>query len=78
MISADGHVQWKTFPVILGLTDLLCVFFVCLFFVLFFCLFVCFRATTKAYGSSQARGQIRAAAADLHHGHSNVGSKPHV
>ena len=28
-----------------------------------------------AYGGSQARGQIRAAAASLHHNHSNTGSK---
>ena len=31
-----------------------------------------------AYGSSQAWGQIRAAAADLHHSHSNVGSEPQL
>ena len=29
-----------------------------------------------AYGSCQARGQIGAGAADLHHEHSNLGSKP--
>ena len=29
-----------------------------------------------AYGSFQARGQIGATAACLHHGHSNSGSKP--
>ena len=34
-----------------------------------------FRATPMAYGSSQARGLIGAAAAGLHHSHSNVGSK---
>ena len=34
-----------------------------------------YRATPSAYGSSQARGQIRATAAGLHHGHSNAGSK---
>ena len=44
-----------------------------------FCLFVCFwfcsllcRAVPTAYGSSQARGRIRAAAAGLHHSHRNV------
>ena len=42
------------------------------FFVLF--CFV-FRAAPEAYGSSQARGQITAAAASLHHGHSNVRSE---
>ena len=34
-----------------------------------------FRATPAAYGSSQARGQTGAAAAGLHHSHSNVGSE---
>ena len=40
----------------------------------YFCLF---RATPLAYGSSQARGQIRAAAAGLHHSHSNTASLTH-
>ena len=35
-----------------------------------------FLAAPVAYGSSQARGQIRAAAAGLHHSHSNTRSKP--
>ena len=35
-----------------------------------------FMATPAAYGSSQARGQIRAAAVGLHHSHSNMGSEP--
>ena len=39
--------------------------------------FFSFRATL-AYGSSQARGQIRAVAADLCHRHSNAGSKLHL
>ena len=39
----------------------------------FFCLL---RAAPAAYGSSQARSQIGAAAASLHHGHSNVSSEP--
>ena len=44
---------------------------------LFFFFFLSFsRATPTAYGGSQARGLIRAVAAGLHHGHSNVGSKP--
>ena len=45
----------------------------------FVCLFVCLiRAAPTAYGSSQARGQIGAAAAGLYHSHcnSNLGSKP--
>ena len=43
------------------------------FFFFFFCLF---RATPAAYGDSQARGQIGAVAAGLHHSHSNAGSDP--
>ena len=46
-----------------------------------FCLLVClclFRATSTAYGSSWARGRIRATAAGLHHSHSSVGSEPHL
>ena len=37
-----------------------------------------FRASPLAYGRFQARGQIRATAASLHHGHSNTGSEPHL
>ena len=50
------------------------------FFVLFCCfvLFLLFRATPAAYGSSQARGQIRGAAAGLHHSHSNTSSELHL
>ena len=47
------------------------------FFVLF-CFVLLFRAAPAAYGDSQARGLIRAAAAGLHHNHSNTGSKPHL
>ena len=35
-------------------------------------------AAPAAYGGSQARGQIGAAAANLHHSHSNVESEPHL
>ena len=41
-------------------------------------IFGLFRATPTAYGVSQAWGQIRAAAASLHHSHSNWGSKLHL
>jgi len=37
-----------------------------------------FRAEPVADGGSQARGQIEAAAASVHHSHSNAGSKPHL
>ena len=36
------------------------------------------QVNSKAYGGSQARGQIKAIAASLHHNHSNAGSKPHL
>ena len=39
---------------------------------IFIDLFSLFRAATAAYGSSQARGQIGAIAAGLHHSHSNA------
>ena len=45
------------------------------FFVLFFFFL---RAAPMAYGDSQARGQVGAVAASLHHSHSNVGSEPHL
>ena len=45
-------------------------------FKIFFKIFFIFRATLVAFGSSQARDQIRTAAAGLHHSHSNLGSKP--
>ena len=51
-------------------------FFFFLFFSFFFFFFFFLRATPAAYGSSQARGLIRAANASLHHSHSNVGSEP--
>ena len=41
-------------------------------------LLLLFRAAHMAHGNSQARGQIRATAACLHHSHSNVGSKLHL
>ena len=47
------------------------------FFIYFINLF--FRATPKAYGGSQVRGdQIRAVATGLGHSHSNVKSKRHL
>ena len=36
------------------------------------------RAAPVAYGNSQARGQIGAVDAGLHHSHSNARSKPHL
>ena len=48
-----------------------------IFFFFFFFPFL-FRAIPAAHGSSQGRGQIGASAANLHHSHSNTGSKPHL
>ena len=49
-------------------------------FFFLFCFCFCFvfpcKAIPAAYGSSQARGQIGAAATCLRYSHSNVGSKP--
>ena len=42
-----------------------------------FC-FLSFWAAPRAYGGSQTRGQIGAAAACLHHSHSNTRSEPHL
>ena len=41
-----------------------------------FVLFLLFRAAGAVYGGS--RGRIRAAAAGLHHNHSNARSEPHL
>ena len=49
--------------------------FVSLLFILSFYLF---KAAPMAYGSSQARDRIRAAAAGLCHSHINTGSDPHL
>ena len=49
--------------------------FFAVFGVLFFAFF---RAAPEAYGGSQARGQIGATAAGLHHSHSNAGSEPNL
>ena len=44
----------------------------------FLCVFKSFLAVLVAYGCSQVRGQIGAAAASLHHSHSNAGSELHL
>ena len=51
------------------------VFFCFLFLFFVFCLF---KAAPMAYRGSQAKGQIGAVATSLCHGHSNVGSEPHL
>ena len=48
-------------------------FILFIFIYLFFRLFIFSRAALPAYGGSQARGLIGAAAAGLRHSHSNVG-----
>ena len=49
---------------------------ICFIFKFYFILL--FRASPVAYGCSQARGQIRAAAADCCHSHSNTGCEDHL
>ena len=48
------------------------------FTVLHVCLFPFSRATLAAYGGSETREPIGAAAASLNHNHSNAGSEPHL
>ena len=47
-------------------------------FIFYFCLFAISWAAPAAYGGSQARGLIGAAAAGLPQSHSNAGSEPHL
>ena len=47
-------------------------------FLSFFSVFCLFRAASVAYAGSQAKGQIGAVAAGLHHSHSNAGSELHL
>ena len=49
-----------------------------LFYLIFLFSFLLFRAIHVGYGSPQASGQIGAAAASLHHSHSNLRSEPHL
>ena len=54
------------------------IYFLFILFYFIFCLIAICWAAPMAYGGSQARGQIKAVAAGLHHSHSNVGSEPHL
>ena len=49
-----------------------------IFFLNFYLFILLFRATGMAYGSSQARGQMGAAAASLCHSHSSARSEPRL
>ena len=53
-----------------------CFFYYYYLFFNLFCLFAFSRAALAAYGGSQARGLIGAAAAGLRQNHSNEGSEP--
>ena len=46
--------------------------------IVFVVFFLFFRAALMAYGHSQARGRIGAAAASLYHSHSNTGLEPRL
>ena len=73
-------IAWNCFasPVLLGPIALDSVFWVCCFCCCCCCFwsFCLFRAAPATYGGSQARGQIGAVAASLHHSLSNWGSEP--
>ena len=47
-----------------------------IFIILFY--FLLFRASSMAYGGSQARGQLGATAAHPHHNYSNTESEPYL
>ena len=51
--------------------------YLCITRFVLFCFFL-FRVAPAAYGGSQTRGPVGAAAAGLHHSHSSSGSKPHL
>ena len=54
-------------------------YFILFYFIyLFFVFFPFLGLLSKAYGGSQARSQIGAAAASLHHSHSNATSEPRL
>ena len=48
------------------------------FFLIIYLLVFFLRAAPVACGNSQARGRVRAVAADLHHSHSNTRSELHL
>ena len=52
------------------------IIYVCTY--VYVCLVLLFMAAPAACGSFQAKGRIRAAAAGLHHNHSNARSEPHL
>ena len=56
----------------------LVLFQICLGIIIIIIIIWLFRTTPAAYGGSQARGQIGATAAGLHHSHNNVGSLPQL
>ena len=78
ILSFDFHyLSLSLFPVPCFSPALL---FTCLWKVIeaaIFFRFYLFRAAPVAYGDFQARGRIRAAAANLQHSHSNAGSLTH-
>ena len=62
------HLQWAH----------IYLFYLFIFLFIFFVVVAISWGAPAAYGSSQARGQIRAAASGLHHSHSNARSEPHL
>ena len=70
-VSAQKHCALGAFGHLVKPRDPLSKY--CPFFIF---IYLVFRAVPMAHGGSQARGQIGAIAASLHHSHSNLGSKP--
>ena len=66
-----GYILYNSINELLDQMVILCIYFI-------FFLFLLFRTVPVAYGSSQARDQIRATSDSLHHRHSKAGSKPHL
>ena len=64
------------FSVVTFLANILHLFLLLYYLFILFFVFYLFRASPAAYGSSQARGRIGAAAASLHHSHNNLGFYP--
>ena len=74
MYSYDSSLLTKSLKIVIPrpkaiYANLLCTILLLLLFL---------RAAPAAYGSSQARNQIGAATASLHHSQSNARSKPHL
>ena len=76
-LAFEHLIGWKVMSLTACFTRDTLVSCTIIYFTLHFFFFL-FRAAPVAYRSSQARVQIRAVAANLHHRHSNVRSEPYL